>query len=131
VTRLDRTELALNEALPGDARDTTSPAAMAEDLRVLLLGHGLSDASRGQLRRWMEANLTGVDRLCAKLPGGWRAADKTGSNGEHTTNDVAVLWPPDRPPLVIAAYITQCPGPESKRNALLAGIGQLVAQAAA
>jgi beta-lactamase class A len=74
----------------------------------------------------MESNLTGLDRLRANLPAGWRAADKTGSNGNHTSNDIAVLWPPDRPPIIITAYITQCTGPESKRAALLREIGKLV-----
>jgi len=126
VTRLDRTETSLNEALVGDPRDTTSPAAMVEDLRTLLLGEVLSMTSRDQLRQWMEANLTGLHRIRAKLPSGWRAADKTGSNGEHTTNDIAVFWPGDKPPIVIAAYITQCNGPEDKRSAMLAEIGRLV-----
>lgn len=76
----------------------------------------------------MEANLTGLDRLRANLPQGWRAADKTGSNGEHTTNDIAVLWPASRPPIIITAYITQCIGPESKRGAMLAEVGRLVRQ---
>ena len=126
VTRLDRTETSLNEALPGDPRDTTSPAAMAGDLRSVLLGNVLSRASREQLTQWMKANLTGLDRLRANLPRGWHAADKTGSNGNDTSNDIAVLWPPDRPPLIIAAYITQCSGPESKRAAMLKEIGRLV-----
>ena len=60
-------------------RDTTSPGAMVGDLRSVLLGNVLSSASRGQLRLWMEVNLTGLDRLRAKLPKDWRAADKTGS----------------------------------------------------
>jgi len=126
VTRLDRMETSLNESLDGDPRDTTSPAAMANDLKSVLLGDVLKPASRGQLTRWMEANLTGLDRLRANLPQGWRAADKTGSNGEHTSNDIAVFWPAGRPPVLIAAYITQCAGPESKRAAMLAAIGRLV-----
>jgi beta-lactamase class A len=126
VTRLDRMETALNESLAGDPRDTTSPAAMAGDLNSVLLGNVLSPASREQLTQWMEANLTGLDRLRANLPEGWRAADKTGSNGEHTSNDIAVLWPAGKPPIIIAAYITQCAGPESKRAAMLAEIGRLV-----
>ena len=130
VTRLDRTETSLNESLAGDPRDTTSPAAMVEDLHSLLLGDVLSQAARNQLRDWMEANVTGLERLRANLPVGWRAADKTGSNGEHTTNDIAILWPDGKPPVIIAAYITQCKGPESKRNAMLAGIGKLVASQA-
>jgi len=126
VTRLDRTELALNESLAGDPRDTTSPIAMAGDLKTVLLGNALSPDSRMQLTEWLEANITGLDRLRAKLPAGWRAADKTGSNGEHTTNDIAVLWPAGKPPIIVTAYITQCPGPESKRNDMLAEIGRLV-----
>jgi beta-lactamase class A len=129
VTRLDRTEPALNESLAGDPRDTTSPEAVADDVKSILLGNVLAPASRRQLTLWMEANLTGIDRLRAKLPEGWRAADKTGSNGEHTTNDVAALWPPGRSPIIIAAYITQCPGPESKRAGMLAQVGRLTRKA--
>jgi beta-lactamase class A len=70
-----------------------------------------------------------LDRLRAKLPKDWRCADKTGSNGAHTTNDIAVVWPPDRPPMLISAYITQCPGTESKRNEMLAEVGRLATAA--
>ncbi len=126
VTRLDRVELALNESRAGDPRDTTSPRAIAHDLEKLLLGSALAAPSRRQLTDWMQANETGRDRLRAHLPAGWSAADKTGSNGEHTSNDVAVLWPPGRSPLVVAAYITQCFGPESKRAEMLAEIGRAV-----
>jgi beta-lactamase class A len=65
----------------------------------------------------------------AGLPAGWVVGDKTGSNGETTTNDVAILWPKDRPPILIAAYLTECPGPEAKRNAVLAEVGRLIADA--
>lgn len=126
VTRLDRNELSLNESLADDPRDTTSPTAMTADLKSVLLGNVLKQASRTQLTMWMEANLTGLERLRAKLSASWRAADKTGANGTHTSNDIAVLWPPRKPPVMVAAYITQCTGPESKRIAMLAEIGELV-----
>jgi beta-lactamase class A len=126
VTRLDRWETSLNQSLAGDPRDTTSPGAMAGDLKSVLLGNVLSCPSRDQLTLWMQANLTGLERLRAKLPAGWRAADKTGANGEHTSNDIAVLWPSGKPPIIVTAYITQCTGPESKRGAMLAEIGELV-----
>jgi beta-lactamase class A len=126
VTRLDRVETSLNESLAGDPRDTTSPTAMVSDLKSVLLGDVLSRPLRKQLTLWMEANLTGLERLRAKLPAGWRAADKTGANGEHTSNDIAVLWPAGKQPIVVAAYITQCIGPESKRAAMLERIGKLV-----
>lgn len=129
VTRLDRNEPTLNTSIAGDVRDTTSPFAMVADLQKVLLGDGLLPESRQQLTEWMEACQTGLDRLRAGLPHGWRAADKTGSNGEHTSNDIAVFWPPDKPPVIVAAFITQCPGPESKRAAMLREIGRLVREA--
>jgi beta-lactamase class A len=126
LLRVSTGQMSLNESLADDPRDTTSPAAMAGDLESVLLGNVLTRPSRNQMTRWMEASLTGLDRLRAKLPTSWRAADKTGANGEHTSNDIAVLWPTGRPPIVVAAYITQCFGPESKRAAMLAKIGELV-----
>ncbi len=126
VTRLDRTETSLNQARPGDPRDTTSPAAMVNDLNSILLGNVLTQPSRQQLTTWMEANQTGLDKLRAGLPPDWRAADKTGNNGEDTLNDIAVLWAPAGRPIIVAAYITQCKGPGSKRVAMLQQIGRLV-----
>jgi beta-lactamase class A len=130
VTRLDRTETTLNEALPGDPRDTTSPIAMVESWRKVLLGATLSQSSRTQLTEWLIANKTGDERLRAGLKTGWRVGDKTGSNGENTTNDVAIVWPvAGGAPMLVAAYLTMCPGQETKRNAVLADVGRLVARA--
>lgn len=128
VTRLDRYEPELNQSHDGELRDTTSPLAMAQNLKSILLGSLLSTQSREQLTKWMEANETGLTRLRAKLPQGWRAADKTGSDGEHTSNDIAVLWPEGKQPIIIAAYLTQCHGPETKRGAVLAEVARLVRQ---
>jgi beta-lactamase class A len=127
VTRLDRTETTLNEARPGDPRDTTSPGAMLGNLRKLLLGNVLSTGARDQLRQWMIANQTGGDRLRAGLPLHWRVGDKTGSNAGNTTNDIAIVWPENQPPILIAAYLTECAGPETKRNAVLADVARLIA----
>jgi beta-lactamase class A len=128
VTRLDRTEMALNEALPGDPRDTTSPAAMVATMQKLILGNKLSAASRAQLTAWLIANKTGDERLRAGLTSGWRVGDKTGSNGENTANDIAIIWPPRQAPVLVTAYLTACTGPEAKRNTVLAQVGRLVAQ---
>lgn len=129
VTRLDRTETSLNTAIPGDPRDTTSPNAMLGDMRRLLLGQVLSTASRGQLLAWLEANKTGGSRLRAGLPPGWRVGDKTGSGAHGTSNDVAILWPPRRPPILVAAYLTEGAEAPEKRDAMLAEVGRAVASA--
>ena len=128
-TRLDRIEPELNEALPGDPRDTTTPAAMLGDLRELLLGDTLSPASRAQLTAWLVANKTGDARLRAGVPADWRAGDKTGtSNNRGATNDVAILWPPGRGPLLVAAYyIDAVAATPEQRSAVLADVGRIVA----
>ncbi|MFE6152894.1 class A beta-lactamase [Streptomyces sp. NPDC057889] len=108
VTRLDRWETDLNTNLPGDRRDTTTPAAMTADLRALVLGDALHPLDRGQLIRWLVENTTGDKRIRAGLPPGWRVGDKTGSPAYGGVNDVAVAWPPGGgAPLVVAVYTTR------------------------
>ena len=128
VTRLDRTETALNEATPGDPRDTTTPAAMAADLRALVLGLALSPRSRAYLTDRMVANTTGAAKLRAGVPPGWRIGDKTGGGDHGTVNDVAVLWPPGRAPLVAAVYITETAASFDASNAAIAAVGRAIAQ---
>jgi beta-lactamase class A len=109
VTRLDRIELDLNHPGPsGDRRDTTTPASMAGLWRKLLLQDALSAASRARLTGWLEACQTGADRLKSVTPAGWTIGHKTGW-GPTTIGDVAILTPPGRPPILIAAYF-EAPG---------------------
>ncbi|MEK6398026.1 MAG: class A beta-lactamase [Terriglobus sp.] len=129
LTRLDRNEPDLNSSIDGDPRDTTTPTATAKNLQRILLGNVLKPASRRQITEWMENCITGLERLRKDIPEGWRAADKTGSNGEHTTNDIAVLWPIHHPPVIVTCYITQCPGPETKRGAMIAEVGRYIREA--
>jgi beta-lactamase class A len=115
ITRLDRTETALNDPGPaGDLHDTTTPAAMVGLWRKLLLGDALSPASRGRLTGWLQACKTGPQRLMAITPAGWTIGHKTGS-GPTTIGDVAILTPPGRPPILIAAYF-EVPGARSNAH---------------
>ena len=127
VTRLDRHETALNEATPGDPRDTTTPLAMLDTIRKIVLGSALSTASRTQLITWLVANQTGEKRLRAGVPAGWRVGDKTGSGEHNATNDVAVIWPPGRAPLIVTAYYVESQASEDERNAILAEVGRIAA----
>lgn len=128
MTRLDRIEPALNEARPGDPRDTTTPGAMVSSMESLLLGPALSAASRMRLIDWMVACATGRARLRAGLPVHWRAGDKTGSGERGTANDVAIVWPPGRDPILIAAYLTECAVEAARRDATLAAVARAVAE---
>jgi len=127
VTRLDRWEVELNEALPGDPRDTTIPAAMLKNLQRLILGEELSKSTRQKLTDWMLANKTGDARLRAGLPRDWRVADKTGAGERGTTNDVGVFWPPGRKPVLVTAYLTGSQASVEQRNATLAKAAHAVA----
>jgi beta-lactamase class A len=127
VTRLDRDEPSLNEALPDDPRDTTTPNAMVSNLRALILGTtALSAASREQLTAWLIANKTGDTRLRAGFAKDWRIGDKTGAGARGTTNDVAVVWPPNRAPIVIAVYLTGATASTTQQNATIASVARAV-----
>ncbi|MEV6606284.1 class A beta-lactamase [Kutzneria sp. NPDC051319] len=104
VTRLDRFEPDLNDGAPGDERDTTKPPVFASDLYALTGGEGLDAAGRDLLVNWMKSSTTGLDLVRGGLPKDWAAADKSGSGAKGEVNDVAVVWPPNRAPLVITAY---------------------------
>lgn len=127
VTRLDRIEPELNSAQTGDARDTTSPAAMCTMLGKILLGDALSVSSRELLLHWLQTNTTGNERLRAGIPAGWRTGDKTGTGENGTSNDVAIVFPPQRKPLLVAAYCTGSSAGNAERNAALAQVGRIVA----
>ena len=129
TTRLDRYEEELNSNLPGDPRDTTTPAAMLGLMRTLLLGPVLAPRSRARLAGWMEDATTGLRRLRAGLPPGWRAGDKTGNGANGAANDIAIAWPPDRPPILIASYISRAEVGDAQRHAAHAAVGRIVAAA--
>lgn len=105
--RLDRWETELNTAIPGDPRDTTTPLAMARTLQALLVGDGLARPQQRRLRDWMLGNTTGATRIRAAVPAAWQVADKTGTGGYGSANDVAVIYPPRRAPIVLAVYTHQ------------------------
>lgn len=131
VTRLDRTETALNENLPGDERDTTSPEASVRTLhRFLATDDVMNPASREKLIGWMIACQTGLTRLRGGLPSTWRVGDKTGtSTAEHNaTNDVAIAWPPNRAPIVIASYLSETTLAYEQRGPVHAEIARVVAE---
>jgi beta-lactamase class A len=128
VTRFDRNEPSVNTAIPGDPRDTTTPAAMAADARTLLFGNVLSPRLRARLRTWLLGSGTGKTRVRAGFPATWKAGDKTGTGERGTANDVAILWPPQGSPIVVAAYLTGSTVGPAAQNAVLADAGRNVYQ---
>lgn len=128
TTRLDRNEPTLNENRPGDPRDTTTPAAMAKTIRHVLTGDVLKPASRELLLDWLRKCETGANRLRAGLPADWREGDKTGTGGRGATVDNAILWPPNRAPILAAAYLSGSATPVEAREAAMAEMGRMIAK---
>jgi beta-lactamase class A len=134
VTRLDRYEPDLGLVLSADLRDTTSPLAMAQLVQRITTGDLLEPGSRERLLQWMENTGTGRHRLRAGLPAGWRSGNKTGTGRtEGTTNkcnDVAITFPPGRPPVIIAAYFDSgeyTAQVERRHEAVVAEVGRIAA----
>jgi beta-lactamase class A len=128
ITRLDRTELSLNSAIPGDPRDTTTPIAMLEDLRRLMLDNVLSKSSRNLLKSWLIACKTAGARIPAGLPAGWKSGNKTGTGDYGSTNNVAIIWPPGRAPMFLSVYFTESKIDIDAREAVIADVARIVSK---
>ncbi|OHX12271.1 class A beta-lactamase [Chromobacterium sphagni] len=125
--RLERWEPELNGAIPGEERDTTTPQAMAQSLRQLALGDGLASPQRRQLVDWLCGNTTGAEKIKAGVPADWLVGDKTGAGRYGSSNDIAVLWPQGRPPIVLAVYTTQPRRDAKPRHDVVASAARIVA----
>ncbi|HEY3504075.1 MAG TPA: class A beta-lactamase [Actinocatenispora sp.] len=102
TTHTDRPEPDVNEATPGDVRDTSTPRALGTDLRGFALGGLLTRTRRAEYVDLLTKNTTGGPYVRAGVPKGWVVGDKTGSGGYGTRNDVAVVWPATGAPIVLA-----------------------------
>ncbi|HHQ2458379.1 MULTISPECIES: class A beta-lactamase Bla1 [Bacillus cereus group] len=102
VTMSDRFETELNEAIPGDIRDTSTAKAIATNLKAFTAGNVLPVHKRNILIEWMKGNATGDKLIRAGVPTDWVVADKSGAGSYGTRNDIAIVWPPNRAPIIIA-----------------------------
>jgi beta-lactamase class A len=127
VTRLDRKEPELNSAIPGDDRDTTTPGSMLADMTRILAGDVLSRSSRRQLEDWLERNKTGAAMIRAGVATDWIIGDKTGRGANGATNDIAIMRPPDRAPVLLAIYSVGSTEPANDRAAAIAEVAKIVA----
>ncbi|ERN39836.1 beta-lactamase class A [Rubidibacter lacunae KORDI 51-2] len=126
TSRLDRWSPELSESVPGDQRDTTSPNAMAMMLEQLVLKGTLSFESRQTLESWLKGNEISGDLIRAAVPSDWDVIDKTGSGGYGSRSIAAVMWPPQREPVIAAIYITETEVSFAERNAAIAEIGEAI-----
>ncbi|HHF2862852.1 TPA: CARB family carbenicillin-hydrolyzing class A beta-lactamase [Vibrio alginolyticus] len=128
ATRLDRIEPRLNEATPGDSRDTTTPNAILNTLRTLVEGETLSYESRVQLKIWMQDNKVSDSLMRSVLPTGWSIADRSGTGGHGSRGINAIIWKENHRPVYISIYVTETELSLQARDQLVAQISQLILQ---
>ncbi|PZG02310.1 class A beta-lactamase [Micromonospora deserti] len=120
VTDPERRETALNDVAPGETRDSTTPRAFATDLRAYVVGDALSAEDRDVLVDWLRRNTTGDKLIRAGVPAGWTVGDKTGGGPYGIRNDIAVVWPPDGAPIVLAILSSRTEKDDEYEDALIA-----------
>lgn len=83
----------------------------------------------------MQNTNTGPNRLRAGLPATWRSGNKTGTGRQEGTtnkcNDVAITFPPNKNPVIIAAYFDSgefTQQTEARHEAVLAEVGKIAAE---
>ena len=123
ITEPVRLEPHLNEVIPGDNSDTSTPRQLAIDLQAYTTGNVLTEDKRKMLIEWMTGNATGKKMIRAGAPADWIVADKSGSGSYGTRNDIAIVIPPNRKPIIITILSTHAEK-EAKYD------DQLIAQAA-
>ncbi len=116
-TSVDRLEPEMNR-LDGD-KDTITPIQSTLNLHRLLVAEDtpLAPTSKALLMRWLIDTPTGMDRIKAGVPTGWTVAHKTGTGGYGPTNDIGLIQPPGRAPIVVAAYYHATPESSDAENA--------------
>ncbi|MFK0202459.1 class A beta-lactamase [Streptomyces lavendulae] len=130
TTTAERREPELSRWVPGETRDTTTARAWAGDLRAFVLGDALGEDEREQLSHWLRTNTTGDELIRAGVPKNWTVGDKTGTGSFYgARNDIAVVWPPDSAPIVMAIMSHRLAKDDRFDNKLIADAASVVAKA--
>lgn len=129
VTMADRFETELNEAIPGDIRDTSTAKAIATNLKAFTVGNALPAHKRNILTEWMKGNATGDKLIRAGVPTDWEVGDKSGAGSYGTRNDIAIVWPPNRAPIIIVILSSKDEKEVTYDNQLIADAAEVVINA--
>ncbi|HDR6311275.1 TPA: class A beta-lactamase Bla1 [Bacillus cereus] len=129
VTMSDRFETELNEAIPGDNRDTSTAKAIANNLKAFTVGNAFPNHKRDILTEWMKGNATGDKLIRAGVPTDWIVGDKSGAGSYGTRNDIAIVWPPNRAPIIIAILSSKDEKDATYDNQLIAEAAEVIVNA--
>ena len=117
-------------ASPHSLEYSTTPAAMEKSLQKLALGDVLAAPQREMLLTWLKNNVTGNARIRAGVPKGWLVGDKTGTGFYYgSTSDIAIIWPPNCGPIVVAIYYSNSKKEAPKREDIIASATRILMNA--
>ncbi|WP_260484101.1 serine hydrolase [Sphingomicrobium flavum] len=131
--RMHRYETDLNQNAKGDLRDTSNAIGFAQAIHRLALSDMLHPDDRVTLLRLSAASTTGLDRVRAGLPEGWKVGDKTGTckpegHEDQQINDIGWIETPAG--FFSFAVLVQRPtAPGRDVKAAMADVGRLMALA--
>lgn len=125
-TRLDRWEPELNDAVPGDPRDTTTPDDIALLYAALILEDAAGVLASSRLRELMLRNTTSGARIRAGLTPPYELADKTGGGEYGVVNDAGVLWRAGHAPLTLVIMTRTDRADAVRDNAVVAEATRIV-----
>ncbi|WP_400241743.1 class A beta-lactamase [Niallia sp. JL1B1071] len=128
-TMSNRFEPDLNDTVPGDLRDTSTPRALATSFQAFTTSDLLPDEKQALLNGWLRENTTGDTLIRAGIPEGLDIGDKSGAASFGTRNDLAIVWPPDNKTIVIA--ILSCRNTKNAKfaDALIAKTAKMIIKA--
>ncbi len=114
----------MNEAVSGDARDTSTPSAILATSESSSLGDVLKPSSVVQLRQWMIDDQVADSLIRAHLPEGWGIGDNTGAGGNGSRAIIAFIQPEKDAHYLAAIYLTESDADVALRNKVVSEIGQ-------
>lgn len=127
VTEPARLEPELNIYNPGSLDDTSTPRQLAKDLQMYLLGDLLRDDKKILLASWMSDNSITDDLIKAGVPKDWKVLDKSGAGINYgMRNDIAVIFPPKRNPIVVAIMTRRNEAGARYDNELVADVARMI-----
>ncbi len=127
VTEPARLEPELNIYMPGSLDDTSTPRQLAKDLQLYLLGDLLRDDKKILLASWMSDNSITDDLIKAGVPKDWKVVDKSGAGINYgMRNDIAVIFPPNRKPIVVAIMTRRNEAGARYDNELVADVTRMI-----
>lgn len=95
ITDFSRYETDLNESNPGDISDTSTPKVIAKDLKEIALGDQLPKDKQKFYKKIL---------IAAEVPNNVTVGDKSGAAQYVTRNDIAILYPQNREPIILVVF---------------------------